>query len=80
MLSAVVGVGLLTGFHQVVAQSVADGEQRRATSDMHDMKLWRCKRLPDTAGRDQCRAQLHASPGTTPSRDLASLVVKPLER
>lgn len=80
VLASLVGFGLLVSFQQIVAQSMVQGEQRRTATEAHDRALWLCKRLPGSAGRDQCLAQLREAPESMPSRGVAAFVVNPQER
>jgi hypothetical protein len=62
VVAALVALGLLLAFQQVVAGSVAQGELRRAHAQAQASGAWRCNLLHDRAERKDCLAQLDGAP------------------
>ncbi|HEV7913570.1 MAG TPA: hypothetical protein VGP22_07370 [Albitalea sp.] len=61
-LAALVILALLMGFHQVVQQSVRQGELLRMTAATRAEAVWRCHALNGARMRSACMAQLDAPP------------------
>jgi len=57
---------LLMGFHQVVRQSVRQGELLRMNAATHAEAVWRCKALNGARMRASCLAQIDAPPTPPP--------------
>jgi hypothetical protein len=66
ILGAVMVLGLLLAFENVVAQAVAHAEQQRSARDAHDAAVWRCKQLRGGGDRGTCLIQV------SQARDLAT--------
>jgi hypothetical protein len=62
VLSGLVILALLLGFHQVVRQAVRQGEVLRMTAATRAEAIWRCNTLNATRMRTRCLAQLDAPP------------------
>ena len=73
-LAALVILALLLGFHQVVHQSVRQGEVLRMSASTHADATWRCKALASERMRARCLAELNAPAAhRTPPPNTASL-------
>lgn len=64
---ALLVLGLLLAFQQVVAQAVAQGELRRTATAAQARDIWRCKHLSHSGARDSCLERIggaedHMSP------------------
>jgi hypothetical protein len=70
--AALMVLGLLVAFQQVVAQGVEQAEQRRAATASQHESTWRCKLVHEPAARDNCLAQI----GT----EMAAMPIKPRSR
>jgi hypothetical protein len=61
VVAALLALGLLLAFHQVVAQVVVQADQQRAaTLALHEI-VWNCKLLQEPRERDGCLAQVSAA-------------------
>lgn len=58
ILGALMVLGLLLAFEQVVAQAVTQAEQRRSARDALDAAVWRCKQLRAAGDRGSCLVQV----------------------
>jgi hypothetical protein len=61
-VAAVLLVGLLALFHQVVRGAVRLGDARREATALHNAALFRCKALTERRPRESCLHQLDAAP------------------
>lgn len=68
LLAALVTLGLLLVFGQVVRQAVEQGELRRRANALLLEATWRCRTIRDGGVREACLQQISAVP-----RDNASL-------
>jgi hypothetical protein len=57
-LAALLPIGLLAAFVQVLHGAVAQGDQRWRDEAVHAEATWRCKALQGPAARMSCLAQL----------------------
>lgn len=60
-IAAVVFVGLLLGFQQVVSGAVLQGAARNVAAAAHAEATWRCKALRDPGASQACLARLGAA-------------------
>lgn len=61
-LAALMLLGLLLAFHQVVRSAVRQGELRREIAALHSAAAARCNELRGRLVRDSCLQKLSASP------------------
>ena len=61
-LAALILVGLLLAFHQVVRSGVRQGELRREMTALHSAAALRCNEVQGRLVRDSCLNKLNASP------------------
>jgi hypothetical protein len=59
-LAAVTILALLLGFHQVVEESVRQGELLRMNTATRSQAVWRCNALNSVRKRADCMSQLNA--------------------
>jgi hypothetical protein len=60
-LAALILLGLLLAFHQVVRSAVREGELRREITALHSAASLRCNELRGRLVRDSCLKKLSAS-------------------
>jgi hypothetical protein len=63
-LAALLILGLLLGFHQVVRDAVRQGEALRMTAASRAEAVWRCNTLTRTRLRVDCLARVDTPPPT----------------
>lgn len=59
-LALATSLALLLGFHQVVQESVRQGELLRMNTATHAQAVWRCNALNTIRKRADCMAELNA--------------------
>lgn len=63
MLGALLILGMLLAFHQVVHGAVQQGALRQHANAVQAEATWRCNALPGQGARDSCLGQLNAPAG-----------------
>lgn len=63
MLAALLSLGLLLAFYDVVSEAAKKGELRRKASVLFGEATWRCNTAQATSARDSCLLQLKAEFG-----------------
>lgn len=61
LLGALLIVGMLLAFHQVVHGAVQQGALRHKATAVHADATWRCNALPGQGASDNCLRQLNAT-------------------
>ena len=80
-LAALILLGLLLAFHQVVRSAVRQGELRREITALHSAAALRCNELRSRVVRDSCLKKLNASsPDAAALRAQNALTIAAFER
>lgn len=80
LVAALMLLGLLLAFEQVVSQAVAQGDLRRTATAAHVDSVWRCKLLSGRADRNSCLAQAMTEQDPMSLHGREAHVLQPMEK